>query len=743
NWNEIKEIGYKSGTYENGVDIYPYNLGYGKLYSITLPGWTTLYLPDNTDNTLGYYLFDDNFNQVGFNITYYKNASAQPNTLYLWVCADIVYGEDGNPVYDETGGVTYADNQCLSLSTEADISTYFDKAKEITEDSYKETITDINSAMSNYAVAHNGYSRAPGLLYKLPGGYLYNIAINKNEDCSLDYPQLEYMGIELYEQNGGEYNNIFVSTSPEPMQTIANGIDVPEGSTLYVWISAALMDEADVDKLDHLLKIDRYDAPKIAEAVSATYGGEVLDNYVMYTDQWIQIEPMVAPEGAYVKYMSYMSSDPDVVTVYDGGHMCANKVGTSTITVTETYSGVSTTFEVEVKDMDSAPLLEDLESQAIELNDGADIDLSELAPVTYRQELPNLVYDEETGEWVEDGTTYTNMGKGYIFKYSLPIWANAHIEYLAPESSSENDFGHPEEFEGEQIYVNDHCSYIYEKLDAEGISEFVLTKEKCGTSDLNYGTETVTHYLVVDYVEVGGNICYSVTEKSDDTVYVSTFNAELKLYVDAYLEHNPDASIEYVEIPAMNNKYLGFIDSLDENAPTCIVNMEYDYISRINDSKYNDLAELGFDTESYKKSAYDYTVDWGTADDGSLKSVAPYICPGQFIYNVNIAQEVFGTSDPDEIQKLVETPEKFLETAADLKEHGYNVTTGASRFLEYPFADSASKKFIEDLIANSYDDGNVFFSDESQEKIEKNQVFGLFVVSWYTDFCMGSETGPL
>ena len=57
-----------------------------------------------------------------------------------------------------------------------------------------------------------------------------------------------------------------------------------------------------------------------------------------------------------------------------------------------------------------------------------------------------------------------------------------------------------------------------------------------------------------------------------------------------------------------------------------------------------------------------------TGPDRHLYALATNVTPGVFAYRRSMAEAVFGTDDPEEIQKHFDTWEHFLESARTLKD---------------------------------------------------------------------------
>ena len=101
---------------------------------------------------------------------------------------------------------------------------------------------------------------------------------------------------------------------------------------------------------------------------------------------------------------------------------------------------------------------------------------------------------------------------------------------------------------------------------------------------------------------------------------------------------------------------------------------------------------------------YDYTVEAATGPDGHLYALATNVTPGVFAYRRSMAEAVFGTDDPEEIQKHFDTWEHFLESARTLKDF-----TGGG---DYP-------EGIK-VISSYMDIGKVFCGSRTQGWVDEN-----------------------
>ena len=93
-------------------------------------------------------------------------------------------------------------------------------------------------------------------------------------------------------------------------------------------------------------------------------------------------------------------------------------------------------------------------------------------------------------------------------------------------------------------------------------------------------------------------------------------------------------------------------------------------------------ADLGIDIDAELEAAdiAQYSVDIGTRGDGAVVGLGYQATGGVFIYRRSIAQDVFGTDDPETIAEAIGAGsgswDKFFEAAEALKEKGYGIISG-------------------------------------------------------------------
>jgi hypothetical protein len=170
------------------------------------------------------------------------------------------------------------------------------------------------------------------------------------------------------------------------------------------------------------------------------------------------------------------------------------------------------------------------------------------------------------------------------------------------------------------------------------------------------------------------------------------------------------------------------------------------------------VSALGF-TEADLADQYEYTHTLGTDREGNLKGLSYYAAPNLFFYRRSAAEAVWGTDDPDEVQKHLSDWDKFEDAAALLDNNRYYITGSYTETLPL-FIDAAQSPIISErgklAIPESWADwaeharlyrGEVYanyaqkWSDKWYGNMRENApVFGFIGPSWFADFVLEPNT---
>jgi len=101
---------------------------------------------------------------------------------------------------------------------------------------------------------------------------------------------------------------------------------------------------------------------------------------------------------------------------------------------------------------------------------------------------------------------------------------------------------------------------------------------------------------------------------------------------------------------------------------------------------FADLDAMG--AQDYDGQIVDYVWQRGKDSEGVQRAISYQITPAGFYYRRDIAEEVFGTSDPTEVGKIFSSYDSILEAGETLKAAGYRIFASDSE-LSYFSGDSA------------------------------------------------------
>jgi hypothetical protein len=178
-----------------------------------------------------------------------------------------------------------------------------------------------------------------------------------------------------------------------------------------------------------------------------------------------------------------------------------------------------------------------------------------------------------------------------------------------------------------------------------------------------------------------------------EVINLWSFTNEIPNMVAKYIELNPEFGTKYTVkctiIATDGGAYQTAIDQAlaagGDNAPDMYA-AEAAFILKYSQgdcaeyaATYKDLG-IDVDTKTAEAQIAPYTIDIGSRD-GEIVALGYQATGGAMIYRASIAEDVFGTSDPAEIEKIVGAGsgnwDKYWEAAAKLKEKGYVVVSGA------------------------------------------------------------------
>ena len=236
--------------------------------------------------------------------------------------------------------------------------------------------------------------------------------------------------------------------------------------------------------------------------------------------------------------------------------------------------------------------------------------------------------------------------------------------------------------------------------------------------------------------------------------------------VDATTGKIGDVEVRWTITPTDDNAYQNNLDTVlpenenaDADSKVDIFLVEADYALKYVNSPIEvttPIADLGI-TDEELANQYQYTKDVVTDGEGVLRGLSWQGCPGVLIYNREAAKAVLGSDDPETVQAAVADWDTFNETAAKMKEGGYNmVATVNDAYRVYsnnvsgPWVqdgkiviDDALKAWVDAskamVDAGETTTSELWSDDWSAGFYPEGKVFCYFGPAWLINFCMAAD----
>ena len=172
---------------------------------------------------------------------------------------------------------------------------------------------------------------------------------------------------------------------------------------------------------------------------------------------------------------------------------------------------------------------------------------------------------------------------------------------------------------------------------------------------------------------------------------------------------------------------------------------ETDYVYKYTDAAADvamPLKDLGIDPDKDLADQYDFTKTTASDADGVQRGSTWQCCPGLLVYRRDIAKDVFGTDDPEEVGKKMKDWDTAKATAEELKANGYyTFASYADTFRLY--GNSISQPWVEDGATTVNVDQQVMnWIKDSKEWLDAGYLNKTVKGQWNDDWnkAMGSES---
>ena len=164
------------------------------------------------------------------------------------------------------------------------------------------------------------------------------------------------------------------------------------------------------------------------------------------------------------------------------------------------------------------------------------------------------------------------------------------------------------------------------------------------------------------------------SDSASQKLVVWTLSNDLVQFADHYCEANDDVQIETVVIaPADYPTKVQSAMRGKSKEPDIIVGEPQMLENMYEAGYFEDLNQEPYNAQDYADDEVDYAWQVGQDADGIQRAISYQITPAGIYYRRDIAKEVFGTDDPDEVGKLFADYDTILQTGQTLKDAGYKI----------------------------------------------------------------------
>ena len=271
---------------------------------------------------------------------------------------------------------------------------------------------------------------------------------------------------------------------------------------------------------------------------------------------------------------------------------------------------------------------------------------------------------------------------------------------------------------------------------------------------------------------------------NNDVFHVYAWNTEFQGFFYKYVSdekttdlaakvHLDGKEVKFTIVPSDNGAYQEALDkALANNSKASgadkvdLFLAEADYILKYtNSDKTKDVSKLAYTDSDGKVTkvsfadAYQYTVEAASDSKGVVKGASFQCCPAGVIYRRSIAKEVLGVEEPEDVQPLIDSWDKFNAVAAQMKaKDKYMVASFAETYRA--FSNNVTKPWVDANNNLQYDDQITAWMDQAEDYVKKGytpstcpgiwddectkqmfkdgKTFCYFGPAWYYNFCMGN-----
>lgn len=262
----------------------------------------------------------------------------------------------------------------------------------------------------------------------------------------------------------------------------------------------------------------------------------------------------------------------------------------------------------------------------------------------------------------------------------------------------------------------------------------VFSLAACGQSG-DTGTTTPPETKAPEETVKASEPQETTPETLSGTLEIWSSGEELGRFVEGFNKLYPDVTVNITVVPNAD-----FIAKLTptlaggQGAPD-IFTGESDYVKYLVESGYwDDLEAAPYNADT--SDVWDYVVTVGTDSTGTLRALSWQASPGSIMYRRDMAREVLGTDDPDQVAAMLTDDAAMLDVAAKLKEKGIKMFASWQDIFNMQFSNRKNPWVVDDKLV--IDDSMLTFMDTAKTIADNG--YDLGVSPWAPEWCAAVES---
>lgn len=183
----------------------------------------------------------------------------------------------------------------------------------------------------------------------------------------------------------------------------------------------------------------------------------------------------------------------------------------------------------------------------------------------------------------------------------------------------------------------------------------------------------------------GGEVSEHDKATNGESLVIWTLADDLKQFADRYTEQTGvDIQVEVIAPADYSTKLTSALGAKSKEVDV-IVGEPQMLLNFFEAGFFADLSELDADAQN---QIVDYVYEAGKDENGVLRALSYQVTPGAIIYRRDLAQEIFGTDDPDAMSEKFKDFDTILQTAQEVKDAGYRIFSDSGNLRWYANAGS-------------------------------------------------------